>query len=157
MKILRASPMIAFVVAVAAAAPAFGQETEPGSVQSVQDAAAVRGTVEAFKQALRSGDAEAALAQLHSEVRVFEAGHAETRAEYAEGHLAADMAFLQAVESTTTQDRVNVSGDMALYMSQYASQGEFRGREIDSHGTETMVLVRAGDAWKILHIHWSSR
>ncbi len=154
MKTLCARPMIAFVIAMAAAIPAFGQEIEPGSEQ---EAAAVRGTVETFKQALRSGDAEAALAQLHAEVRVFEAGHAETRAEYAEGHLAADMAFLQAVESTTTEDRVDISGDMALYMSQYASKGEFRGREIDSHGTETMVLVRVGDAWKILHIHWSSR
>ncbi len=157
MKILRAGPMIAFAVAVAAAAPAFGQEIAPGSVQSEQEAAAIRGTVEAFKQALRSGNTEAALAQLHPEVRVFEAGHAETRTEYAEGHLAADMAFLQAVESATTEDRVDLGGDMALYESQYTSKGEFRGREIDSHGTETMVLVRSGDGWKILHIHWSSR
>ncbi|MEN8143869.1 MAG: DUF4440 domain-containing protein [Gemmatimonadota bacterium] len=150
----------AIAVALAVAAPAHAQESESESGLAAAPNPAldsVRATVEAFKQALRSGDAEGALALLHSEVLVYEAGHAETRDEYAEGHLAADISFLQAVESTTTQERVNLSGDMALYASEYASKGEFRGRDIDSNGTETIVLVRSDDDWKILHIHWSSR
>ena len=117
----------------------------------------VRETVAAFKTALRSGDGEAALALLHPDVRIYEAGRAETKEEYAAGHLSGDMAFLSAVEMTTGRDEVVVEGEMVLYVSEYATRGEFRGREIDSRGTETMVLMRTPAGWRIRHIHWSSR
>ncbi len=117
----------------------------------------VRATVAAFKTALRSGDGEAALALLHPGVRIYEAGHAETKEEYAVGHLSGDMTFLSAVEMTTGRDEVVVGGEMALYASEYTTRGEFRGREIDSRGTETMVLLRTPAGWRIRQIHWSSR
>jgi hypothetical protein len=37
------------------------------------------------------------------------------------------------------------------------TQGEVRGRAINSAGAELMVLVRGADGWKISAIHWSSR
>lgn len=138
--------MLGATLAVPAAA---GQET-------TGDAAEVRAVVSAFKSALRGGDGEAALARLHPDVRIFEGGHAETREEYEGGHLGADMRFLQAVESTTTWDRILIDSETALYMSQFTVEGEYRDREIDSRGTETMVLLRTEAGWRILHIHWSS-
>ncbi len=33
--------------------------------------------------------------------------------------------------------------------------GTFRDREIDVHGTETIVLQGTQEGWQILHIHWS--
>lgn len=118
---------------------------------------AVRETVAAFKRALRSGDSTGALALLHPEVRIYESGHAETKADYRGGHLEADMRFLQAVSSETTRDAVVNGGTMALYTSEYRATGTFRGREVDGRGTETMVLVPTAEGWRIRHIHWSSR
>ncbi len=128
-----------------------------GVAQNPSDEEAVGETVEAFHLALSSGDGPTALDQLGTEVRIFESGHAETREEYASGHLRGDMAFAAAVERTTTWSQVEVVGDVAVYLSQYETKGTFRDREIDSRGTETMVLVRSADGWKIRHIHWSSR
>ena len=45
----------------------------------------------------------------------------------------------------------------ALYTAETHTTGRWRDREIDSHGTESIVLVRTGEGWRIRHIHWSSR
>lgn len=119
--------------------------------------AAVREVVEGFKSALRGGDGAAALAHLDPTVRIFEGGHAETKEEYASGHLGGDMAFLAAVRTTTTWSQVDLHGEVAVYLSEYRTQGTYREREIDAHGTETLVLARGPQGWKIRHIHWSSR
>lgn len=118
---------------------------------------AVREVVDRFKGSLRGGQADAVMELLHPDVRIYERGHAETRDEYAAGHLEADMAFLQAVQSTTRWDRVVAGQKMAIYMSEYSVKGTFRDRAIDSHRTETIVLVPTDGGWRILHIHWSSR
>lgn len=117
----------------------------------------VRSAVEAYARALASGDSLAALGLLHPDVVIYEGGHAETREEYRSGHLRSDIAFASAVKRTVTADDVMLIGDAALYTSEYTAAGRFRDRDIDSHGTETMVLVRTTDGWKIRHIHWSSR
>lgn len=117
----------------------------------------VRAVVEGYARALASGDSLAALALLHPDVVIYEGGHAETREEYRSGHLRSDIAFASAVKRTLTADDVVLMGDAALYTSEYTATGRFRNRDIDSHGTETMVLLRTNEGWKIRHIHWSSR
>jgi ketosteroid isomerase-like protein len=117
----------------------------------------VRDAVERYARALASGDSLAALELLHADVVIFEGGHAETREQYRSGHLRSDIAFAAAVPRTTISDRVLITGDVALYTSEYTARGRFRNRDIDSHGTETMVLLRTTGGWKIRHIHWSSR
>lgn len=139
-----------FVVAAAAATPATTQQGDPA-------AQAAREVVEAFQTALETGDAETVIVLLHPDVRIYEGGHAETREEYQSGHLRGDIAFLQAVESETMWDQLLVDGGIALYMSQDRKTGTYRDREIDSSGTETIVLVMTEDGWRIRHIHWSSR
>ena len=123
----------------------------------VADEAAVRAVVEGFKDALATGDSTAALGYLHPDLVVYEAGHAETLAEYRAGHLAADMEFAAAVETTVLEQGVIVRPDMALWVSESESKGEFRGRAIDAHGVETIVLLPTDAGWKVLHVHWSSR
>ena len=117
----------------------------------------VRAAVEAYAHALASGDSLAALALLHEDAVIYEGGHAETRAEYRSGHLRSDIAFASAVKRVVTADDIVLLGDAALYTSEYTAAGRFRNRDIDSHGTETMLLVRTAAGWKIRHIHWSSR
>lgn len=134
------------------AVPALAQQPEAAA-----DELAVRAVVEGFKDALAAGDSTAAMSYLHPDLVVYEAGHAETLAEYRAGHLAADMEFSAAVETTVLEQGVIVRPDMALWVSESESKGELRGRGVDSHGTETIVLLPTGDGWKILHVHWSSR
>jgi ketosteroid isomerase-like protein len=148
---IRSLMLTAYTAMFAFAAPASSQVTDD------EARAGVRAVVEGYARALASGDSIAALAMLHDDVVIYEGGHAETRAEYRSGHLRSDIAFASAVTRTTTSDDILITGDAALYMSEYTAKGRFRDRDIDSHGTETMVLLRTPDGWKIRHIHWSSR
>ena len=132
----------------------------PAAAQTGTDAAReaeILKVVHAFHEALESADSTAALRQLHTGVVIYEGGHAETRDEYRGGHLPADMAFAAATRRQTTKESVRVWGDQALYLSESRTTGTYRGRAVDSHGTETIVLVRTPDGWRIRHIHWSSR
>jgi ketosteroid isomerase-like protein len=114
--------------------------------------------VEAFHRALSQGDRAGALAVLSDDVRIFEQGWVEqSKAEYAAHHLDSDIAFSKVVTDTTTSVDVTVEGAMAVVMGQGMTKGAFEGKSVDSIGLETMVLHKAGDAWKIVHIHWSSR
>lgn len=145
----------------AGAAIALGALVVPAVVRAQEaesiDEEQVRAVVAGFKAALAAGDSTTALGYLHPDVVVYEAGHAESLAEYRAAHLAADMEFSASVQTTPVQQGVIVRDEMALWVSEGDSKGEFRGRTIESHGTETMVLVPSPAGWKILHVHWSSR
>jgi ketosteroid isomerase-like protein len=147
MKTVRRLCGCALLLGAAPLSAAHGQGAEPD----------VRAVVRAFDQALAAQDSLAAMALLHPDATVYEAGNAETREQYRSGHLRGDIAFLREVRSETVRDRVTVSGELALYTSEYTMKGTARGREINRTGVETMVLARTNDGWKILHIHWSSR
>ncbi|MFB3111674.1 MAG: nuclear transport factor 2 family protein, partial [Gemmatimonadales bacterium] len=91
------------------------------------------------------------------DLRVLESGTLQTRAEYRSGHLGADIRFASAVPSERGAIHVVVRGDVAWATSTSVTQGEIRGRTIDSTGAELMVLTRGPNGWKIRAIHWSSR
>ena len=118
--------------------------------------AAARAVVESFSAALQRGDSLRVLQLLHPQVVVYESGVAEDLAHYRSHHLAADIAFLAQVRSTTLRDQLTMSGGMALYTREYRSRGTWRGKPVNSTGTETLVLVRTEQGWRIRHIHWSS-
>ena len=149
---MRRSFAIALAALCSFAVPALAQQPEGAA-----DELAVRAVVQGFKDALAAGDSSTALSYLHADLMVYEAGHAETLAEYRAGHLAADMEFTAAVETTVLEQGLIVRPGMALWVSESESTGEFRGRAIDSHGAETIVLLPTDSGWKILHVHWSSR
>lgn len=113
--------------------------------------------VHRFHEHLAVGDSVRALELLHPELVVYEGGHAEDLGEYRSGHLGADMEFSGAVDREVLSEEVTLLGTHALYLSEYRMAGDFRGRTIDAHGTETMVLERTDEGWRIRHIHWSSR
>ncbi len=116
------------------------------------------GVVHAFHAALEQGDSTAALVLLDPCVVVFESGGAEmSREEFAAHHLGADMQFAAATEREITDMNSETHGDMAIVITRSTVSGTFRDREINSRGTETMVLRRSDGEWRIVHIHWSSR
>ena len=133
-------------------APLMGQDASDAARQ-----AEVLGVVRGFHTALAAGDSAGALGHLHPDVVIFEGGHAETLADYRRGHLIADMRFASATARAITGEATRVWGDQALYTSESRTTGRWRDRDIDSHGAETVVLVRGPDGWRIRHIHWSSR
>ena len=121
------------------------------------DSADVANVVHAYDRALRAGDSVAALALLADDAVILESGGVETREEYRSHHLPADMRFAQAVASESSPVRVRVRGDVAWAWSTSVTQGQYRGRQINSVGAELMVLTRSPSGWKISAIHWSSR
>ena len=122
-----------------------------------RDSAAVADAVARYHRALADGDSTAALALLAEDALVLESGGVESRAEYRSHHLPADMEFARAVRSERAAGRIVVRGDVAWASSSSTTQGEFRGRPVNSSGAELMVLSREPDGWRIRAIHWSSR
>lgn len=151
--------LAAAVALCAPAAVAHDGPVSTGAVQAVSEAAAPAvAAVDAFHAALGSGDAAAVLALLAEDVVVLEEGGAErSRDEYAGHHLPADMTFAAATTAEITRRAAWVQGDVAWVLTEGRTTGAFNDRPVDRLTAETMVLHRDGGAWRIRHIHWSSR
>ncbi len=114
--------------------------------------------VDAFHSALADGDSTGALALLLPEVTIFESGGAEmSRDEFASHHLAADMKFAVGTTREVTSRQESQSGDFAWVLSRTHTSGTYGERSINSVGTETVLLKRTDQGWRIRHFHWSSR
>ena len=123
---------------------------------SSASAAGAAATVDQFHAALSRGDTAAAAALLSDEALIFEQGAVErSKAEYSGHHLPADAEYAKAVASQLTKRTERTEGNLAWVGSEGRAKGTFRGKAVDRVSTETMVLRRAGDGWKIVHIHWS--
>lgn len=128
-----------------------------GAHGSSTDSSDVAATVQRFDGALAAGDSTAALALLADDVLVLESGGIENRDEYRSQHIAADIASARALPSSRGPVTVRLHGDVAWASWISTTQGEYRGRQINSVGAALMVLSRSRDGWKIRAIHWSSR
>src|SRR5215207_9131928 len=125
--------------------------------QAQGDSAAAAATLERFHAAVVAGDSALALSFLTPDAVVLESGGIETQEEFRSHHMAADIAFAQAVKSVRGPMRVVVRGDAAWVSSTSTATGEYRGRSVNSAGAELMVLTRTPQGWRIAAIHWSSR
>lgn len=127
----------------------------PAMDPAMQEAIAV---VEQFGTALKAADMATVTRLLDERVLILESGGAErSREEYLGHHAISDAAFLGGATITPKQRTAQVYGDTAWV----GSESEIRaGQGKDAKtllSTETMVLRRVSGAWKIVHIHWSSR
>ena len=122
---------------------------------SAQPAAAV---VDAFSAALKAGDIARASGFLHPDLLVLESGGAErSRVEYLAEHAGADAEFLRGATIVPLARRAQAVGDLAWVASESRIEYLRDGATKRVLSTETMVLRREAGAWKIVHIHWSSR
>jgi ketosteroid isomerase-like protein/mono/diheme cytochrome c family protein len=122
------------------------------------DGAAPVAVVEKFGAALAKGDLAAAESLLDPQVLILESGGAEqSRAEYMGHHAGADAEFLRAATMRPGRRRVGVEGDLAWVGSESELHAREDGKPVTLLSTETMVLRRHDGAWRIVHIHWSSR
>jgi ketosteroid isomerase-like protein len=133
--------------------------TSGATLQAAQqtEEAAVRAVASRFHSAVTAGDAAGAMAVVGADAVFLEAGSIETRAEYENDHLPADIEFEKSVPMKRSALRVVVSGDAAWTTCTTELKGTFQGRTIDSIGTEMMVLSRTTGGWQIRAVSWSSR
>ena len=121
-------------------------------------ASAAVAVVDRFFAALSSGDLVQAGAQLDPAVVILESGGAEhSAAEYLNGHAKSDAQFLKGSHHVLSRRTARVTGDLAWIASESELHVEKDEKPSTLASTETMVLIRGKDGWKIVHIHWSSR
>ncbi|MCH9827088.1 MAG: nuclear transport factor 2 family protein [Pseudomonadota bacterium] len=113
--------------------------------------------VDGFRKAILRGNAEEALSMMASDVVIYEQGFSEfDRREYAGDHLAADMQFEKSIHRAITWRQVFQDQTYAFVISEYRLTGDLNGETVDIATTETMILRRDAQSWKIAHIHLSS-
>ena len=150
------APLTVAVFALTAAG-SFTGEPRVGYQAVHPDSAAVAAVVNGFSKALSVGDSLGALALLAKDVVILESGGAETRADYRSHHLAGDIAFMKGVKTERGPLLITIDGNTAWTTSTSVTMGDFKGRQINSIGAESMVLTRSKNGWQIRSIHWSSR
>ena len=150
-KLRTTAALIAFITLSTGAAAVVEAQSNPA------DSTAIASVVASFHAALERGDSAAVIALLAPRAVILESGSAETVAEYRVHHLPADIEFARALPGVRTPLRISVRGDVAWAAATGTTQGEFKGRAVNSASAELLVLERVGGAWRITAIHWSSR
>jgi ketosteroid isomerase-like protein len=122
------------------------------------NAEAAVAVVDGFSKALASTDFKTVEAALDPAVIILESGGAErSREEYLGHHAIADAAFLGGAHVALQQRTARVNGDTAWVASESELHATEDGKPMTLLSTETMVLHKTADGWRIVHIHWSSR
>ena len=114
--------------------------------------------LDAFHAALASGDTARAADLLATDVSIYESGHVErSKAEYAGHHLPEDIAFAKTANRKVLQTSERMEGKLAMIWQETETRAKYKGKDIHIFGTETSLLEKQGDQWRIVHVHWSSR
>lgn len=116
-------------------------------------APAAEAAAAAFHAALRRGDRNAVLAALSPDVRISEAGQTQSRDDYAQSHLAGDIAFLKTVTVTPVSLGSMAMGDTAMVGSEMRLIRQ-NGKAIRSR--EMLNLKKTGTTWTITSVQWQS-
>lgn len=115
----------------------------------------------AYLEAMDTGSLDRAESLFARKSSIFEAGGEEgTWQHYREHHIGPELAEFSSFKTTRGKPEEEVSADGS--MAFVAWPIEYRitlkaGKVADSKGTVTFVMVREADAWRIRHLHWSSR
>jgi len=114
-------------------------------------------TVMKFHRALAANKGDVVRSLLSDDVVIYEGGRVERSAEeYASHHMLADMKYLSAVDVQTVEHQVKEYGEFAISLSRSKTKGNYKGKQIDRTGMETVTLRKINGDWKITHIHWSN-
>ena len=131
--------------------PVFVQNIAPEAADAVK-------VVDAFSAALKNGKFDAVQQYLDPKVLVLESGGSErSRDEYMSSHAIADSLFLGKAKSQLRYRQAHAQGDMAWVGTESELQSIENGKPLSLLSTETMLLKKTAQGWKVVHIHWSSR
>ncbi len=141
-----------------AAAVVAGRDDSRAEQQVAPAAADAVAVVERFSAALGAGDVDKAAAELDPAVLILESGGAErSRDDYLAGHAKADADFLKGAQVSLKRRTAQASGELVWVGSESAIHAKKGDTVLAIDSTETMVLRKTAQGWKIVHIHWSSR
>jgi len=110
-----------------------------------------------LRVAVAAGDSADVLTRFQPAVVIHEGAHAESFAEFRSGLFASDIRFVSGLRCELKVRAVEVRADPALDLAESHTTGRLGDRDIDAHGTGTMLLVRTRDDWRIRHLHEASR
>lgn len=111
----------------------------------------------ALTLALKAQDKDTVKSLLDKDVLVLEGGHAQrSRAEYMNGHMINDMAYLKVMELETVSQAASVDRDLAWVTSTTRMKGNFRDQEIDEETKEFLIMRKYDGVWRITHIYWEN-
>ena len=131
--------------------PVAVQDISPGAADAVK-------VVEAFSAAIKAVKLKEAGDMLDPKVLILESGSSErSRDQYLEEHAIADAAFMQNAQMQLRYRQARVDGDLAWVASEGVLNASKGGKPMAILSTETMLLRKGPQGWKIVHIHWSSR
>jgi len=141
---MRFALVLVLAVALSACAPKRSTATDEADVQAA---------IESFYAAMKKGDPKAAMAMIAPDAEFVESGRRETRQQYEESHLPADIDF----EKDNTGKRgpwtIKVNGDMAWGIASTT----YDAASVPFVSTQLAVVTRGEDGkWLIRSIHWSS-
>lgn len=135
-----------------------GRETASAVQDIVPEATDAVAALERFSAALSAGDLDAVGAELDAAVLILESGGVErSRDEYLGGHAKHDAEFLKAAHITLKRRSAKASGDLVWVASESEIHASKDDKMLMISSTETAVLRKTAQGWKIVHIHWSSR
>lgn len=135
-----------------------GRETAGAEQSIAPEAADAVAVLERFTAALSAGDLDGVAADLDPAVLILESGGAErTRDEYLGGHAKHDAEFLKAAHIMLKRRMAQASGDLVWVGSESEIHASKDDKTLTISSTETAILRRTAQGWKIVHLHWSSR
>jgi ketosteroid isomerase-like protein len=127
------------------------------STSKPTDQADVEAAIESFYAAMKKGDPKAAMAMIAPDAMFIESGRIETRQQYEESHLPADIDFEKQITGKRSPWQITVNGDTAWGLASTEFQGTFNGRDLAFVSRQLAVVTRGEDGkWLIRSIHWSS-
>lgn len=131
--------------------PVFVQNITPEAADAVK-------VVDAFSAAIKAVKIDEAARLLDPKVLILESGSSErSRDEYLREHAIADAAFMQTAQQQLRYRQAQVEGRIVWVGTESVLQTVKDNKPVTILSTETMVLKKTPQGWKIVHIHWSSR
>jgi hypothetical protein len=131
--------------------PVYVQNIAPDAIEAVK-------VVDAFSAAVKAVKLDAAEKLLDPNVLILESGGSErSRDEYMGGHAIADAAFLQNAQQQLRYRQAQAEGSFVWVATESTLTKMENGKKSMLLSTETMLLKRTIQGWRIVHIHWSSR
>ena len=145
---MRFALVCVLAVALSACAPKRSTATDEADVQAA---------IESFYAAMKRGDPKAAMAMIAPDAMFVESGRIETRQQYEESHLPADINFEKQMTGKRSPWQITINGDTAWGIASTEYQGTFDGRDLAFVSRQLAVVTRSEDGkWLIRSIHWSS-
>jgi ketosteroid isomerase-like protein len=132
----------------------------PVSAQAPLDETAVIAWLQSFDRAFMAKDLDGLSPFYHPDVTIFEGGGVNNGwGDYRDHHLGPELKSFENLHFEHRNVAVHLldGGRVAYVTSEYALKARANGRDVDSGGLETLVLVKDGAAWKIRHSHTSAR